>query len=166
MAKTHFFDVALAQKYGPIESILLSNLCYWIEKNIHNQKNFHKGRYWVYNSTSAFEKLFPYLTGDQIRGKLNKLQEKGVLFTDNFNKIGYDRTLWYSVSDEVMRLYTAGKSSNLPFHAKVREKTCPNGQMHDSDSPNAFAQTGSTAQMGNWGENGENSPVLGEFGPS
>jgi len=112
MAKAHMFDIALAEKYGPVESIILSHLCFWIEKNQHNQRNFFKGRYWVYNSASAFEKIFTYLNKDQIRRVLDKLNKQGVLYIGNFNKIGYDRTLWYSVSDEVMDIYTAGKGSN------------------------------------------------------
>jgi len=183
MAKSHMFDVALAEKYGPIESIILSNLCFWIEKNQHNQKNFYKGRYWVYNSTSAFEKIFTYLNKDQIRRVLDKLFKQGALYIDNFNKIGYDRTLWYSVSDEVMEIYTAGKSTyNKPPPAQTGnaaqmgkwsendakteiltdidtpsanspEMSCPNGQMHFANSPYPFAQTGNTDQMGKWDKN-------------
>jgi len=166
MAKVHIFDVALAEKYGPIESIILSNLCFWIEKNQHNRKNYHKGRYWVYNSTAAFEKIFSYLNKDQIRRVLDKLHKQGALYIDNFNKIGYDRTLWYSVSDAVMKIYTTGKSRNYepeplktdelaenwaePPEAAAGGNPCPNGQMHAANSQNAFAQTGE------WGENQAN----------
>ena len=182
------FDVALAEKYGPIESIILSHLCFWIEKNQHNQKNFHDGRYWVYNSAAAFEKIFPYLNKDQIRRVLDKLDKKGALYIDNFNKIGYDRTLWYSVSDEVMDIYTAGKGNNRetpsaqmgniaqtgkwgkndgkiedlteidPSEPDPPENVCPNGQLHFANSLDAFAQTGNIVQPGKWGENEEKPP--------
>jgi hypothetical protein len=154
MAKTHIFDVALAEIYGPIESIILSHLCYWIEKNAANQNNFHKGRYWTYNSAAAFEKIFSYLNGKQIRRVLDKLEEKGALYIDSFNKIGYDRTLWYSVSDEVMGIYNAGKKNEPPNR--------PNGQMHIPNSGDASDQTGITAQTGKWEENGEKSAGIGE----
>jgi hypothetical protein len=166
MAKTHSFDVALAEKYGPLESVILSNLCFWIEKNTANQKNYYKGRYWVYNSAAAFEKIFSYFNKDQIRRLLDKLNKQGALYIDSFNKTGYDRTLWYSVSDEVMGIYNAGKkhepagagtpnaAANLPDpHITADETGCPNGQMDVANSQDAFAQTGSNARMGKWGEN-------------
>jgi rubrerythrin len=105
MAKVHFFDVSLAVKYGPIEAIILTNICFWLEKNRENRKHYIDGRYWVYNSIKAFENLFPYLNGDQIRRTIEKLRHDKVLYVGKFNRTGYDRTLWYSVNDEVLELY-------------------------------------------------------------
>jgi hypothetical protein len=99
------FSVALAERYGPIESIILSNICWWVETNRKNGKHFYEGKYWTYGSSSAFENIFTYLSARQIRNVLTALREKGVLITGNFNKIRYDRTLWYTVTDEVMALY-------------------------------------------------------------
>lgn len=105
MAVTHTFSVRLAEKYGPIESIILSNICWWVEYNEKNGKHFYEGKYWTYNSNSAFEKLFTYLTPSQIRYTIQRLRDKGALFVGNFNRMAYDRTLWYTVSDEVRALY-------------------------------------------------------------
>jgi hypothetical protein len=99
------FSVALAERYGPIESIILSNICWWVETNRKNGKHFYDGRYWTYGSASGFEKIFTYLKPEQIRYTLRNLREQGALLTGNYNRMKYDRTLWYTVSDEVKALY-------------------------------------------------------------
>jgi hypothetical protein len=101
MATMHSFSVRLAERYGPIEAILLSNICWWVETNEKNGKNFHDGKFWTYGSPGAFEKIFPYLKPEQIKYALRSLRDKGVLLTGNYNKMKYDRTLWYTVPDEV-----------------------------------------------------------------
>jgi hypothetical protein len=97
--------VALAECFGPLESIFLSNICWWVETNRKNQKHYYEGRYWTYGSAEAFRKIFTYLSPQQIRRIIDTLREKKALLTGNFNRSGYDRTLWYTVSDEVMALY-------------------------------------------------------------
>jgi rubrerythrin len=150
MAKTHFFDVSLAVKYGPIESIILTNLCWWIEKNRENRKHYFNGRYWVYNSITAFEKLFPYLSGEQIRRILNKLREDKVLIVGKYNKTGYDRTLWYTVNEEVLDLYRDKNEKNVYLYQKNTSGNgragadfpdLPNGKYHLADSTNGNDQT-------------------------
>ena len=92
----HSFDVDIAKKYGILEAILLNNLWFWIEKNKANNTNFYDGFYWTYNSTRAFNELFPYVSQRQIQNALKHLKEEGILQTGNYNKISYDRTLWYA----------------------------------------------------------------------
>ena len=95
----HSFNIELAKKYGILEAILLKNLWFWIEKNRANEKNFYDGTYWTYNSTRAFNKLFPYASESSIKRALKSLQEKGIIKTGNYNKSSYDRTLWYAFTD-------------------------------------------------------------------
>jgi hypothetical protein len=99
--------VALAERFGPLESIFLSNICWWVETNRKNQKHFYEGRYWTYGSADAFRRIFTYLSPQQIRRIIDTLREKKALLTGNFNRSGYDRTLWYTASDEVLALYEA-----------------------------------------------------------
>lgn len=95
----HSFNIELAKKYGILEAILLKNIWFWIEKNKANEKNFYDGTYWTYNSTRAFNELFPYASESSIKRALKSLQEKGIIKTGNFNKSAYDRTLWYAFTD-------------------------------------------------------------------
>ena len=94
------FDIMIAQKLGVNEAIIIRNIQFWIEKNKANNKHYYDGRYWTYNSISAFCQIFPFWTRDQIRYILKKLTEKEILISGSFNKNPYDKTLWYSLNDE------------------------------------------------------------------
>lgn len=96
----HHFDVDIACEYGVAEAILLYNLAYWIEKNRANNKHFHDGRYWTYNSIKAFKELFPYLSDKKIRNALSRLQDADIIMTGNYNEKGFDKTLWYAFTEK------------------------------------------------------------------
>ena len=99
MGMQHSFDIAIAKKYGINCAVLLNNICFWIEKNRANEKNFHDGKYWTYNTKKAFSILLPYLTERQIDYALKKLIDEGLLISGNYNTVAYDRTLWYAITD-------------------------------------------------------------------
>jgi hypothetical protein len=140
---THFFNVPLAVKYGQENSIILSNLCYWVKHNAQNNINFFEGRYWTYNTLSAFQKQFPYFSVSQIRTILANLKKTGAVITGNFNKRAFDRTLWYSVSDEVSAVYNGKSAPDDPPPPKPdAAPICGNSQMHLLNPANAFAESG------------------------
>lgn len=93
---TYQFNVEDAIKYGVEEAVILSNIKFWTAKNEANGKNLHDGRYWTYCSASGFSKLFPFWHQRKISRLLNKLVDQGAIITGNYNKMPYDRTLWYS----------------------------------------------------------------------
>ena len=121
----HSFNIELAKEYGILEAILLKNIWFWIEKNRANEKNFYDGTYWTYNSTRAFNELFPYASESSIKRALKSLQEKGIIKTGNYNKSSYDRTLWYAFTD-------------------LGESIVSNRQMEDNKSSNGSEQNGLT----------------------
>lgn len=92
----HSFDIDIAKDYGMLEAILLNNIQFWIEKNKANNTNYYDGYYWTFNSTKAFNELFPYVSQRQIQNALKHLRDEGILQTGNYNKLAYDRTLWYA----------------------------------------------------------------------
>jgi hypothetical protein len=98
-------NLALAVRFGTNESLFLTNLCFWIEKNRANRVNYHDGHYWVYNTMEAWAELFPYFSKYQIRHLIDKMRSRDILLVGVYNRVQYDRTQWYSVSDEVMALY-------------------------------------------------------------
>lgn len=93
----HSFDPEIAEQVGINAAVIYSNLMFWCEKNTANLKNIYEGRAWTYNSRSAFELLFPYLSPKQIRTALDRLLDAGLVITGVFNKDARDRTKWYSV---------------------------------------------------------------------
>jgi hypothetical protein len=94
----HSFDVRIAKEYGINAAVLLNNMYFWIEKNRANNTNLYDGNYWTYNSKKAFAELFPYLNERQIDYALKKLIDGGIIITGNYNKLAYDRTLWYAIT--------------------------------------------------------------------
>jgi len=94
----HSFDIRIAKEVGVNAAIIFQNIFFWVQKNAANEENCHGGRYWTYNSREAFTKLFPYMSEKKIATALQILEEKGVIDTGRFNKLGFDRTLWYTVN--------------------------------------------------------------------
>lgn len=110
----HHFKIEIAKIYGVEEAILLHNIYYWISKNKANNKHFYDGYYWTYNSIKAFSELFPYWTKRQIERILNNLIKKEALIKGNYNKLNYDRTSWYAITQNVKSIY-----ENKEIHSTV-----------------------------------------------
>ena len=94
----HSFDVDIAKRYGIHAAILLKNIYFWIEKNRANDTNYYDGYYWTFNSKKAFAELFPYMNARQVDYALQKLIDDKLIITGNYNKVAYDRTLWYAIT--------------------------------------------------------------------
>ena len=92
----HSFNIELAKEYGILEAIIINNLFFWIEKNKANDVSYYDGTYWTYNSIKALNELFPYASERKISYALKHLKEEGIIKTGNYNKLAYDRTLWYA----------------------------------------------------------------------
>ncbi|GFN34773.1 hypothetical protein [Tepidimicrobium xylanilyticum] len=43
-------DKVLASIIGLNETIAFQQVYYWLEINMKNKRNFHEGRYWIYNT--------------------------------------------------------------------------------------------------------------------
>jgi hypothetical protein len=98
---TFVFEEAHAKEYGVHEAVILHNFIFWIKHNKANNRHFHDGRYWTYNTIKAFEELFPFFTKSQIRTALNNLQKNGAIITGEYNKLSFDRTIWYALTDKI-----------------------------------------------------------------
>jgi hypothetical protein len=88
-------------------AVFLDTIAYWIKKNAANkqERNFHEGRYWTYNSQEAFQKMFPGWKRETIRRIIRNCVKHGLLIVGNFNKKSYDRTGWYSLTDKAVKYY-------------------------------------------------------------
>lgn len=131
----HHFDPDIAAQVGCNAAVIYQNLFYWAEKNAANDKHFYDGRWWTYNSITAFADLFPYLTGKQIRTALDKLESSGLIVSGCFNKSNYDRTKWYS-------------------------PTCLNEQSHLPKKANEVAQNGEPIPNINTNNKPDNKPSI------
>ena len=98
------FSKVDAQKYGVDGAVMLYHVRYWVAKNEANENNFHEDKYWTYNSTNAFAKLFPFYSARKIGRILTKLEEEGAIISGNFNGKRYDRTKWFTLSNAITEL--------------------------------------------------------------
>lgn len=96
----HSFDVDVAIEYGINAAVIFNNISFLCKHNEANNINLHDGKYWTFNSRKAFCEIYPYLTEKQIRTALERLVDGGLLETGNYNKLAYDRTIWYTVTDK------------------------------------------------------------------
>jgi hypothetical protein len=127
------FDAKLAKEIGVEEAIMHSNIDYWVVKNEANNKHFHNGFFWTYNSQEAFSKMFTFWTEKQIKRILCNLEKNGLVLSDNFNEKKYDRTKWYTCVPEVL---------TEEQKAYIKQKSLsPNGQMEKPKRANAKDQT-------------------------
>ena len=96
----HYFNTEIARRFGVIPAIVAQNLWYWVRQNEKHNKNCFDGRWWVYESVREMSEVLCYLTHNQVRAALDKLEKCGIIIKGNFNKTRYDRTTWYSFSNE------------------------------------------------------------------
>ena len=94
------FDEEVAKVVGVEAAVILDKFAWWIRHNESNGKNLHDGKYWTFNSTKAMEKMFPFFNMWKIGRITKKLVDDGYLVTGNFNKLPFDRTLWYTLSEK------------------------------------------------------------------
>lgn len=121
----HCFDKGAAKQCGVNGALLLWNFRYWIDENIANNRNFHDGRYWTYQSMDALCKTFDYLTANQIRTAIDKLVKGGYIVKGNYNKSSYDHTTWYSITEAGYAVFSdfCGKNATFKNHNSICEKT-------------------------------------------
>lgn len=154
------FSINAAVRYGVDGAILLQGMAVWISKNRANQRHFHDGRWWTYNSKAALAKLFPFWSAKQLRRIVKSLSEEGALLLGNYSDGILHNTTWYALSDDVLELLGAedcasipiaaaengGQLSDNPVDRSPREdpqkgtgeapgSTCPNGQIPETTSP-------------------------------
>lgn len=130
----------VARKYGLEEAIFLDSIVHWFRLNRANQRNYHDGRWWTYNSMAAFAETFPWWSAKQLRRIAASCKEQGALLTGNYNAEQRDRTIWYSPSDALLTLY--GEIVPESERADSPDPICPNGQMHLPETGAPFAQKG------------------------
>lgn len=136
----HSFDIDIAKEYGILEAILLNHLQFWIEKNRANATNFFDGEYWTFNSTRAFNELFPYVSERQIKSALKNLRDKEIIKVGNYNTVSYDRTLWYAFTEKGKSIVqncpmdstklSNGKAENVQPIPNINTNIKPNKKTH------------------------------------
>lgn len=124
---------SVAARYGLEEAVLLDSMVFWWRTNRANDKHFHDGRWWTFNSVRAYTRIFPWWSEKQIRRLLASCVAQKALLEGNYNTEPRDRTKWYAPGDELLALYGETEVGNC---------ICPNGQMDLPKQAVPSAQTG------------------------
>lgn len=89
----------IANLVGVNGAIAIQQIHFWCNKNKENNRNFHKGRYWTYNTYEDWqENCLTWLSVSGIKKCLTTLEKDGYIVSDNFNIIRTDRTKWYAIN--------------------------------------------------------------------
>lgn len=146
----HHFNTTMAKEVGVFPAIIANNIKFWIDKNIANKKHFIDGRYWTYNSITALQELFDYLSVKQIRSAIDKLVAEGYLIKGDFSENRFNRPTWYSLEDKYYAAIGESKSCVAP----QGETLCPTGQTivphranHTDTNPDSKQNTSSSEDV-------------------
>lgn len=90
----------LASRIGLNEAIFLQQIHYWLNRS----KHFYDERNWVYNSVAEWVKQFPFWSENTIRRIVKNLEDEQLLVIGNYNRAKFDKTKWYSINYEKLRL--------------------------------------------------------------
>ena len=87
--------------FGYMEAVLLFHFMFWIDFNRNKKQHFHDDKYWTYSSISTLHKsYFPFFSEGQIRRAIDSLFKQNVIIKGNYNKLKYEKTTWYALTDE------------------------------------------------------------------
>ncbi|ABY44628.1 conserved phage C-terminal domain-containing protein [Bacillus mycoides] len=114
----------LASRIGLNEAIFLQQIHYWLNRS----KHFYDERNWVYNSVAEWVKQFPFWSENTIRRIVKNLEDEQLLVIGNYNRAKFDKTKWYSINYEKLRLLEP--TNDVP---NLGRRSTQNGQM---DVPN------------------------------
>jgi hypothetical protein len=96
----HYFDVEVAKEVGVNAAIIYENLSFWVKHNTKQGKNLKEGVYWMYATQKDIAAQFDYLSIKQVRTAIEKLEKHEYIKIGSFNRHGYDRTAWYSLTEK------------------------------------------------------------------
>ena len=111
---------SLAKAIGLHEAILLQQLHYWLN----NEKSGRviDGVKWIYNTLGDWEAQLQCISPATISRAMHTLEEAGLIQIGNFNRVGFDRTQWYTINYDKMDLLHAliEQEQDLARQAKLQ----------------------------------------------
>ena len=139
------FDTEVAAAIGLNGAILMSNIAYWVKTNEANERNFHDGYYWTYNSQKAFQKLFPFWTERMIKYAIKKLKDDGYILVRQYNKDRMNRTNWYTITEKGWNLLPQRKERTKPEYKNAPyDGTNLDNRQYEKDFPSNYTNNNYT----------------------
>ena len=101
---------SLAKAIGINEAIIIQQIHYWIQQ----KKHIHDGRYWTYNTYKEWLKQFEFLSESTLKRAIRKLEDLGLLMSNNYSKSPFDHTKWYTIDYETLNNWTNDEVNLTP----------------------------------------------------
>ena len=100
--------VEMAAQIGRMESMLLAQIDYWLERSGH----FVDGHFWGYNTLEEWARQLG-VSGSAIKRAAQSLEKQGLILRRHLARAPYDRTLSYTICYERLREmgFSAGRRS-------------------------------------------------------
>ena len=95
---------SIATAIGLNQAIVLQQIHYWININEKEKINNYQGKTWTYNTYKEWQKQIPFFSERTILRTIQKLEKLKILESSNFNKKKYDRTKWYTINYDVLKV--------------------------------------------------------------
>lgn len=96
----HGFDVGIARTVGVNAAIVFNHIVYWLKINAAKEINQIDGKTWMYETQADIAKCLDYMTLEEVKKAVVKLLDTGLLIKENYNKNPFDKTAWYTTSDQ------------------------------------------------------------------
>ncbi|CDR62149.1 hypothetical protein [Staphylococcus schweitzeri] len=128
----------LAELIGLNEAIVLQQIHYWLN----NSKHEYENKKWIYNSYKNWEAQFPFWSNVTIRRTISSLEKQKLLLTGNFNKVGFDKTKWYTINYLVLEGVSKRVAQNeQTICSKRANRTAQNEQTNTIDYTETSSET-------------------------
>ena len=83
----------------------------------------HDGKFWMYQTYAGMSEYYGFLSPDAVKRKINKLISEGMIVRGCYNKVGFDRTSWYALTERGESYYTTPEPLPKPTkEERQREK--------------------------------------------
>lgn len=114
------FHSTLACAIGVNEAILLQKINLWLNC----KPKGAEGKSWIYNTYKSWQEQLPYFSETTIKRAMKNLRDLGLVETSNFNKVKFDKTLWYTINyDKVDELVQKTRSAKMTLREGQNDLT-------------------------------------------
>lgn len=113
----------LPRSYIPLVGLSAGAILYGFAIKLKGHRsNWNGGKYWYYETLERLHQLrWPYLSPSTIGEATIKLEEEGLLLRNRLNKKSYDKTVSYSMDNEIRKKVLGDQQ--ILFDTRVAEKT-------------------------------------------
>lgn len=134
--RTHRIDIDVLVKTNANAALVGWNIKFWSAVNLKLGNVDDDGRPWWQATMAEFEKRHDYLSKDQIRGALDKLEKAGLIMRREGGKNRFDRSLSYSWSSmwEISQLDVGDNPALKWEKSQLRAGENPNSYKEDIEN--------------------------------